>query len=127
MKHKLITVLLFVIMTGLLSAEVFRIGGIGAMELMNNPALGKGTTWVTPKSIHDPEVRVQPIGQIYNTITNGVRTMSAYGPQIPTEDRWAIAAWVRVLQRSQFAKPDDVPAAQRENLPVVDLTSEAGQ
>lgn len=37
MKHKLITVLLFVMMAGLLPAEVFRIGGIGAMELMNNP------------------------------------------------------------------------------------------
>lgn len=37
MKYKIITILLFVIMTGLLSAEVFRIGGIGAIELMNNP------------------------------------------------------------------------------------------
>ena len=32
MKRKIFPVLLFVIMAGLLSAEVFRIGGIGAME-----------------------------------------------------------------------------------------------
>ncbi len=70
-----------------------------AMELMN---LGtNGTTWVQPKSIHDADVREQPLGQIYNSITNGVRTMPAYGSQIPVADRWAIVAYVKALQRSQ--------------------------
>jgi mono/diheme cytochrome c family protein len=73
-----------------------------AMELMN---LGtNGTTWVQPKSIHDADVREQPPGQIYNSITNGVRTMPAYGSQIPVADRWAIVAYVKALQRSQNAK-----------------------
>ena len=73
-----------------------------AMELMN---LGtNGTTWVQPKSIHDADVREQPLGQIYNSITNGVRTMPAYGSQIPVADRWAIVAYVKALQRSQNAK-----------------------
>ena len=40
-------------------------------------------------------IREQPIGQIYNTITNGVRNMAGYGAQIPTEDRWAIVAYVK--------------------------------
>ena len=70
-----------------------------AMELMN---LGtNGTTWVEPKSIHDADVREQPLGQIYNSIANGVRTMPAYGSQIPVADRWAIVAYVKALQRSQ--------------------------
>jgi mono/diheme cytochrome c family protein len=72
------------------------------MELMN---LGtNGTAWVQPKSIHDADVREQPPGQIYNSITNGVRTMPAYGSQIPVPDRWAIVAYVKALQRSQNAK-----------------------
>lgn len=92
-----------------------------AMELQANPAISNGTTWVQPKNIHDPEVRDQPVGQIYNTITNGIRNMSGYAAQIPTEDRWAIAAYVKALQRSQNAKPGDVSARQRENLPLINL------
>jgi hypothetical protein len=30
--------------------------------------------------------------------------MPAYGPQIPTSDRWAIVAYVRALQMSQMAE-----------------------
>lgn len=67
-----------------------------------------GTTWVQPKNVHDPEVRDQPMGQIYNTITNGIRNMSGYAAQVPTEDRWAIAAYVKAMQRSQNAKPSDL-------------------
>lgn len=37
-------------------------------------------------------------GRLYLTITNGVRTMPAYRAQVPTDDRWAIVAWVRALQ-----------------------------
>ena len=31
-----------------------------------------------------------------------------YGPQIPVNDRWAIVAYVRALQRSQNARIEDV-------------------
>ena len=75
-----------------------------AMELLN---LGtNGTTWVAPKSIHEQLIREQPIGQLYNSITNGVRNMPPYGPQIPVADRWAIVAYVKALQRSQNASAD---------------------
>ena len=85
-----------------------------AMVLMN---LGvNGTTWVQPKSIHEQQIREQPVGQYFNTITNGVRNMPAYGPQIPVADRWAIVAYVRALQRSQNARPDDAPPGQRVQL-----------
>ncbi|MCH8150846.1 MAG: cytochrome c [Planctomycetes bacterium] len=85
-----------------------------AMVLMN---LGvNGTTWVQPKSVHEQQIREQPVGQYFNTITNGVRNMPAYGPQIPVADRWAIVAYVRALQRSQNARPDDAPPQQRVQL-----------
>ena len=55
-------------------------------------------------------------GELFNTITNGIRTMPAYGPQIPVEDRWAIVAYVRALQRSQNATPEDVPEGMKQQL-----------
>ena len=48
-------------------------------------------------------------GHLFNTITNGIRNMPAYGPQIPVEDRWAIVAYVRALQRSQNATSTTYP------------------
>lgn len=84
-------------------------------------ATGKdGTTWVAPKSIHDPTVRDQPLGQVFNSITNGVRTMAGYGSQVPVADRWAIVAYVEALQLSQNASIEDVPVDAREDLPRVD-------
>jgi mono/diheme cytochrome c family protein len=94
---------------------------VRANTLMNNPAIGNGTTWVQPKSIHEATIREQPIGQVFNTITNGIRNMAGYASQIPADDRWAIAAYVKALQRSQNARPDDVPAGVRTGLEPIDL------
>lgn len=85
-----------------------------AMELMSNvngPV--NGTAWVQAKSLHDPAVVEQPVGQIFHTITYGIRQMAGYGAQIPVEDRWAIAAYVKALQRSQNASESDIPADKR--------------
>ena len=46
----------------------------------------------------------------------GVRKMPAYAAQIPVEDRWAIVAYERALQRSQAATIDDVPEPVRPSL-----------
>lgn len=73
-------------------------------------------TWTPPTSFHTDLIRERPDGQLFNTITNGIRNMPAYGPQIPVEDRWAIIAYVRALQRSQNATVDDVPADIRAQL-----------
>ncbi|MBI5433419.1 MAG: DUF3341 domain-containing protein [Planctomycetes bacterium] len=75
-------------------------------------------TWVQPSSLHDPLVRTRTVGQIFDTIRNGVRTMPAYGRQMSAEDSWAITAYVRALQRSQNATINDVPAAERAKLGV---------
>jgi len=72
--------------------------------------------WVPPASLHDPVVRGRTVGQLFDTIENGVRTMPAYGRQIPRDDAWAIVAYVRALQRSQNATPEDVPLPARKAL-----------
>lgn len=73
-------------------------------------------TWTPVASFHTDTARSRPAGYIFNAITNGVRTMPPYGPQIPVLDRWAIVAYVRALQRSQYATLADVPAEVRQDL-----------
>jgi hypothetical protein len=53
-------------------------------------------------SYEDPRIRQMPDGQLFATITHGVRTMPAYAAQIPILDRWAIVSYVRALQLSQM-------------------------
>ena len=37
-------------------------------------------------------------GEIYHTITLGIRSMGAYGSQVKPDDRWMIVLYVRQLQ-----------------------------
>ncbi|HHN75337.1 MAG TPA: cytochrome c [Acidobacteria bacterium] len=73
-------------------------------------------TWTPPSNLHDKTVVERPVGHLYNTISNGIRNMPSYGSQIPVEDRWAIVAYVRALQRSRRASIDEVPADKRSTL-----------
>lgn len=73
-------------------------------------------TWVPPASMHAPSVMARPVGHIFNTITNGIRTMPSYGAQIPVADRWAIVAYVRALQLSQHAPIADLTPDERAHL-----------
>jgi mono/diheme cytochrome c family protein len=85
------------------------------MVAMRAEGLQEGT-WTPPSSIHTELVRSRAPGHLYNTITNGIRNMPAYGPQISVEDRWAIVAYVEALQRSQAATVEDVPMELRASL-----------
>ena len=78
-------------------------------------ALQQGT-WTPPSSLHTDLVRGRADGYLFNVITNGVRNMPAYGSQMKPADRWAIVGYTRVLQRSQNASLDDVPASERGRL-----------
>jgi mono/diheme cytochrome c family protein len=69
-----------------------------------------GTSWTQPQNLNEAKIISRPDGSIFNTITNGARTMPAYDKQITIMDRWAIVAYVRVLERSQHANPQDVAA-----------------
>jgi mono/diheme cytochrome c family protein len=42
--------------------------------------------------------------------------MQGYGHALPEADRWAIVAYIRALQRSQYAKLDDVESDKRSQL-----------
>lgn len=69
-----------------------------------------------PATYHSDRLRGVPIGHFFEVITYGYATMPAYASQVPVEDRWAIAAYIRALQLSQYATVDDVGADAREQL-----------
>lgn len=69
-----------------------------------------------PSSFHVDRLRQQPIGYYYDVMTNGFGQMSGYAAQVPVPDRWAIAAWIRVLQFSQHAPTGALSDADRAAL-----------
>jgi len=69
-----------------------------------------------PPSLHIDRLRQAPAGQVYDRITNGFGVMPNYRAQISVEDRWRIAAYVRVLQASHQGSRADVPAADMDRL-----------
>lgn len=73
--------------------------------------------YVPAPTFHSDRIRGLPDGEIYSAIANGVRNMPSYASQIPVEDRWAIVAYVRALQESQY-----VPEPEMESYSV-DLAS----
>ena len=73
-------------------------------------------TWVKPTSLHAEPIRGQPVGRLFNSISNGVRKMPGYASQIPVRDRWGIVAYVRALQRTRAATSADVPSEILPNM-----------
>jgi mono/diheme cytochrome c family protein len=55
-------------------------------------------SWINAKSLHDHTVVNQPVGRIFDTISNGRGGMGPYRSQIPVADRWAIVLYIKALQ-----------------------------
>ncbi len=69
-----------------------------------------------PTSFHETRLREMPYGYFFNAITNGFGQMSSYATMVPVEDRWAIAAYIRVLQSSRYAPVDELSDEDRRRL-----------
>jgi mono/diheme cytochrome c family protein len=87
----------------------------GGMVHVRAASLNEGS-WVPPSNLTEQRFVYQPVGELFNTISHGIRNMPAYGRTIKPEDRWAIILYLRALQRSQGTSPMDVPEAERRNL-----------
>ena len=57
---------------------------------------------------HTDRLRRMPVGHFYDVITNGYGAMFSYASRIEPQDRWAIVAYIRALQLSQYATPADL-------------------
>lgn len=71
---------------------------------------------IPPPTFHQDRIRNMPDGELFNTISNGIRNMPSYKEQIPVPDRWAIIGYIRALQRSQNASLTDIPADRQSEL-----------
>jgi len=65
-----------------------------------------------PPSFHETRLVDTADGHIYDVISSGLRNMPAYRYQIPVEERWAVVAYFRALQRSRLGTVDDIPPDQ---------------
>jgi mono/diheme cytochrome c family protein len=71
-----------------------------------------------PPTYHSDRLRGMPIGHFFDVMTNGFGVMPDYAEQVRVKDRWAIAAYIRVLQQSQYYRTYELPPAdtpQRKN------------
>jgi len=77
--------------------------------MVSRRAASLGATGLVAPTFHDDRLRHIPDGQLFATITNGLRNMPSYAHNLPVDDRWAIVQYVRALQLSQ------APAVASEN------------
>ncbi len=61
-----------------------------------------------PPSYHSDRLRSAPDRHFYDVMTNGYGVMRSYADRVPPEDRWAIVAYIRALQLSQYARVEDL-------------------
>jgi len=71
---------------------------------------------IATPTFHDDRLRGMAEGEIFNTITHGKNTMMPYADKLSPDERWAVIAYVRALQRAHHAKIDDVPLERRGEL-----------
>lgn len=69
--------------------------------------------YIPPPSFHQDRIRDMKDGNLFEIVSGGIRNMPSYAHQISVDDRWAIIAYLRALQRSQNASVDDIPADRR--------------
>ena len=64
------------------------------------------------------EVRLRdvPVGYLFEVVSKGFGAMADYSAQVPPRDRWAIVAYIRALQLSQYAPLPDLPEAERADV-----------
>ncbi len=64
-------------------------------------------------NFHDAKRLAEPLSHYFYVMTNGYGAMPDYSAQLPPEDRWAVAAYIRALQLSQNATAADVPSGAK--------------
>jgi mono/diheme cytochrome c family protein len=61
-----------------------------------------------PPSYHSERLRKAPDRHFFDVMTQGYGVMLPYANRIPAPDRWAIVAYIRALQLSQYASAEDL-------------------
>ncbi|PWC88380.1 hypothetical protein TSH100_07335 [Azospirillum sp. TSH100] len=69
-----------------------------------------------PPSFHAEALRNAPTRHFYKVATNGWGAMYSYADRVASDDRWAIAAYIRALQTSQNTAAAELPETVRGTL-----------
>ncbi len=70
----------------------------------------------TPTSYYEERLKTAPVGYLYDVITNGFGAMQDYSAQLTPQDRWAVVAYIRALQKSKGVKADELTPEQKKQL-----------
>jgi mono/diheme cytochrome c family protein len=77
---------------------------------------GVAGDWVPPTNLQQQLLMEQPVGLLFDSISNGVRNMPGYAAQVDPDDRWAIIMYLRALQKMQVASTQDLTPGERDAL-----------
>jgi mono/diheme cytochrome c family protein len=66
---------------------------------------------IPPTNLYEQRIYDMADGNIFETISNGIRNMPSYRQQIPVRDRWCIVSHVRSLQAQGTPVPTTATAA----------------
>ena len=88
----------------------------GSEELRQDVGMVVKRGFPSPPTYHQERLRQASIGHFFDVITNGFGRMASYDTMIPSDDRWAIAAYVRTLQLSQHAVREQLSEADLKEL-----------
>jgi mono/diheme cytochrome c family protein len=97
---------------------------------------GRGNGMIVRRGFPPPpdyriaRLRSAPVGHFYDVMTNGYGAMYSYASRVNPQDRWAIAAYIRVLQNTQPGTSPDVRVIEglgdEEFLPQMKQSQEQG-
>ena len=69
-----------------------------------------------PPSLHEDHLRAYPREKLFLTITGGYGLMPSYRDMLNSNERWAVASYVKALQLSQHANVATLPTPLRTEL-----------
>jgi mono/diheme cytochrome c family protein len=83
-------------------------------ESANGQGFAQKAGFTQIRNLHEPAFfRDQYAdGAVFATITNGKGMMGAYGDKLNVNDRWAVVAWLRVLQKLSTGVPAAEPGVK---------------
>lgn len=97
--------------------EIFCMNCHGAAGDGQGMIAKRGFTLARPVgNYHSDRLRAMPVGHFFEVMTEGFGTMYPLKGRMSPYDRWAVAAYVRVLQASQHTPVAEIPAEERARL-----------
>jgi mono/diheme cytochrome c family protein len=102
---------------GIYCAPCHGVEGAGNGPINQAAMALKEGKWVAATNLMTQMIRERADGQLFQAISDGVRSMPSYRSQISVRDRWAIVAYVRELQQTLpvAAEPQALPPTASEN------------